>query len=197
MPRKKTAVRKSTSRPITRSELELVPQKIAPLVLKIRGENVLLDSDLAELYGVATKDLNRAVKRNAKRFPKDFMFQLTEQEWNNLKCQFGTSSSEDIENQDETGLRRQIFTASHGGRRTPPYAFTEQGVAMLSSVLNSDRAIQVNIAIMRTFVQLRDLMATNKMIEEKIERLEQKYDGQFREVFYIIGKILRNEQTDA
>jgi hypothetical protein len=177
MSSKKTAVRKSPSRSITRSELELVPQKIAPLVLKIRRENVLLDSDLAELYGVETKSLNRAVKRNAKRFPKDFMFQLTEQEWNNLKCQFGTSS--------------------HGGRRTPPYVFTEQGVSMLSSVLNSDRAIQINIAIMRTFVQLRNLMTTNKMLEEKIERLEQKYDGQFREVFYIIGKILRNEQTDV
>lgn len=190
MPRKKTATKTAANRSITKAELELVPQKIAPLVLMIRGEKVLLDTDLAELYGVETKDLNRAVKRNGKRFPKDFMFQLTDREWNNLKRQFGTSSSESADNHGETILRRQIFTASHGGRRTPPYAFTEQGVAMLSGVLNSERAIQVNIAIMRTFVKLRGLMAENKMLAQKIERLEKKYDGKFEQVFDAIKRLL-------
>ena len=153
-----------------------MPNRVLPLVQIIRNEKVLLDADLAELYGVETKVLNQAVKRNIKRFPADFMFQLTSSEWSNLKS--------------------QSVTSSHGGRRSLPYAFTEQGVAMLSSVLNSERAIEVNIAIMRTFVQLRELMIENKMLAQKIEHLERKYDGQFREVFYVIGKILRNEIPD-
>jgi len=172
-----------------------VPQKLASLVFMIHGEKVLLDSDLAELYGVETKELNRAVKRNAKRFPQDFMFQLTNQEWNNLKYHFDTSRVEAFEVKHDTNLKRQIGTASHGGRRTPPFAFTEQGVAMLSSVLNSDRAIQVNIAIMRTFVQLRELMADNKMLAQKIERLEKKYDQQIDQVFDAIKYLLREKDN--
>jgi hypothetical protein len=188
MPKKKAA--------LSKSDLQLVPQQIAPRVQIVRDEKVLLDSDLAELYGVETKALNRAVKRNAKRFPEDFMFQLTRQEWSNLKCQIGTSSSQSTDSLKQVNLKSQPATAGYGGRRTPPYAFTEQGVAMLSSVLNSDRAIEVNIAIMRTFVQLRELMATNRLLQERIERLEKKYDGQFKQVFDVIGKIIRNELPD-
>jgi phage regulator Rha-like protein len=195
MPNKKTA-KTARRKSLPEADIELVPQRIAPLVQLIRGEKVLLDADLAELYGVETKALNRAVKRNAKRFPADFMFQLTRKEWSDLRCQFGTSNSKSADIQSDTDLKSQSVTSRHGGRRTPPYAFTEQGVAMLSSVLNSDKAIEVNIAIMRTFVQLRELMANNKMLQDKIERLEKKYDGQFREVFYVIGKILRNEVPD-
>ena len=196
MPQKKSIKKSSAADSMKKGEIDLVPQRIAPLVQMIRAEKVLLDSDLAELYGVETKALNRAVKRNQKRFPADFMFQLSASEWTNLKCQFGTSSFEGGEPLQTAKLKSQSVTSRHGGRRTPPFAFTEQGVAMLSSVLNSDKAIEVNIAIMRTFVQLRELMAGNEMLQEKIERLEQKYDGQFREVFYVIGKILRNEVPD-
>jgi hypothetical protein len=118
-------------------------QQLAKLVHAVRHEKVLIDTDLAQFYGVETGALNRAVKRNASRFPADFMFQLSAQEWDDLRCQIGISSA-------------------HGGRRALPYVFTEQGVAMLSSVLNSPRAVQVNIAIMRTFVQLRRLMDSNR-----------------------------------
>src|SRR5712671_5834711 len=125
-------------------DVSLIPmERIERAILLIRGEKVMLDSDLAELYGVETGALNRAVKRNVNRFPLDFMFQLTPKEAENLKCQFGISSS------------------SYGGRRRSfPYAFTEQGVAMLSSVLNSERAVAVNIGIMRAFVKLRQMLAS-------------------------------------
>ena len=150
----------------------LVPEKIAPLVQFLRGEKVLLDSDLAGLYGVTTGNLNKAVKRNLDRFPPDFMFQLTSAEAENLRFQFGSSSSKP------------------GGRRYLPYAFTEQGVAMLSSVLSSPRAVAVNIAIMRTFVQLRRLMDSNRDLARKIESLEKKYDTQFRVVFDAIKRLI-------
>jgi len=126
----------------------------------------MLDHDLAHLYGVDTRILNQAVKRNRERFPEDFMFQLSSKETKNL--------------------RSQIVTSRWGGRRYLPYAFTEQGVAMLSSVLKSKRAIQVNIAIMRTFVRLRQILATHKELARKLEELEQKYDAQFKEVFEVI-----------
>jgi phage regulator Rha-like protein len=138
----------------------------------VRGLKVMLDSDLAELYGVPTKVLVQAVKRNIKRFPKDFMFQLT--------------------NQYVVGLRSQIVTSrlGHGGRRYSPYAFTEQGIAMLSSVLNSERAIEVNIQIMRAFVELREMIATHKDLAKKLEELEMKYDAQFRVVFDAIRELM-------
>lgn len=196
MPKKKATAQIKEAKKHVHVELQLVPKRIAPLVQLIRGEKVLLDADLAELYGVETKALNQAVKRNAKRFPADFMFKLTRQEWSHLRCQSDASSSKPIDKQKDKDLKSQSVTSNHGGRRLPPYAFTEQGVAMLSSVLNSDKAIEVNIAIMRTFVQLRELMADNQMLADKIQRLEKKYDGQFQEVFYIIGKILRNEVPD-
>jgi hypothetical protein len=139
----------------------LIPmERIQNLIFLIRGEKVMLDSHLAELYGVDTGTLNRAVKRNAERFPDDFMFQLAPQEVAILKCQFGISSS------------------GHGGRRRSiPYAFTEQGVAMLSSVLRSKRAVQVNVAIMRAFVSLRRLLATNETLARKFAELERRLEG--------------------
>lgn len=137
----------------------------------IRGDKVILDEDLAELYGIETKNLVKAVQRNLGRFPADFMFQLTNQEFKDLKFQFGTSSQ-------------------WGGRRTPPYAFSEQGVAMLSSVLHSKRAVQVNIEIMRTFVRLRKLLASHTELAQHLDQLEQKYDGQFRVVFEAIRQLM-------
>ncbi len=153
--------------------LILKPDNIAAQIFFVRGEKVLLDFDLAVLYGVETKRLKETVRRNRKRFPNDFMFELTEEEFINLRSQFASSS--------------------WGGRRYPPMAFTEQGVAMLSGILNSDRAIEVNIAIMRTFVQLRKLMDTNKELARKIETLEKKYDEQFQAVFNAIKKLIRQE----
>ena len=135
-------------------------ERIQNFIFLIRGEKVMLDSHLAELYGVDTGTLNRAVKRNIERFPDDIVFQLAPQEVANLKCQIGISSSE------------------HGGRRRSiPYVFTEQGVAMLSSVLRSKRAVQVNVAIMRAFVSLRRLLATNETLARKFAELERRLAG--------------------
>jgi ORF6N domain-containing protein len=149
----------------------LKPENVAQLVFFTRGEKVMLDADLARLYGVTTGNLNKAVKRNQARFPGDFLFQLTEKETDGLIFQLGRSKG-------------------RGGRRHRPYAFTEQGVAMLSSVLNSERAMQVNIAIMRTFVQLRRLMDGNADLARKIEGLEKKYDEKFAVVFAAIKQLI-------
>ncbi|MBW8049863.1 MAG: ORF6N domain-containing protein [Cytophagales bacterium] len=140
------------------------------LIYEIRRIKVMLDRDLAELYGVETKNLNKAVKRNINRFPDDFMFQLSNEEFENLKFQFGTSR--------------------WGGTRKLPYVFTEYGVAMLSSVLNSEQAIKVNIAIMRTFGKIREFALTNKELFLKIRELEIRYDGQFKEVFEVLNKLI-------
>jgi len=165
--------------------LTLKPENIVQLVFFVRGEKVMFDADLAKLYGVSTKALNQAFRRNNQRFPSDFAFQLSTAEYDNLKSQIVTSSAEG------TNLRSQIVTSSlHGGRRRPPFAFTEQGVAMLSSVLRSARAVEVNIAIMRTFVQLRRLMDTNRDLARKIEALEKKYDEHFAEVFAAIKELV-------
>ena len=138
--------------------IELIPlERIQNSIFLIRGEKVLIDSDLAELYGVTTGNLNKAVKRNLERFPPDFVFQLTDEE-ENLIFQNGRSSR-------------------HGGRRHNSYAFTEQGVAMLSSVLRSDRAVQVNVAIMRAFVSLRRLLSTSDTLARKFAELERKLEG--------------------
>lgn len=147
-------------------------ERIQNLILFIRGEKVILDSNLAELYAVQTKTLNRALKRNLARFPSDFMFQLTAEEAETLRYQFGTSNT-----------RR-------GGRRYLPYVFTEQGVAMLSSVLNSERAVLVNIEIMRAFVNLRRLLYSNIDLARKLNELENKYDRQFRVVFDAIRELM-------
>ena len=146
--------------------------RIEKAIFLIRGEKVMLDRDLALLYEVETKVLNRAVKRNLQRFPLDFMFQLTADEAEILRCQIGTSS-----------LR-------HGGRRYLPYVFTEQGVAMLSSVLNSERAISVNIEIMRAFVKLRQMLASNAELSRRFDELESKYDKQFKIVFDAIRQLM-------
>lgn len=135
----------------------------------------MFDRDLAELYDVETKVLNQAVKRNKGRFPDDFMFRLNQPEWQ----AWGTLY-----------MRSQIVTASRRNIRFAPYVFTEQGVAMLSSVLNSERAIQVNIQIMRTFTKIREMLASNKELREKIEAMEKKYDKQFKIVFEAIKRLL-------
>ncbi|MBM3247895.1 MAG: ORF6N domain-containing protein [Candidatus Omnitrophica bacterium] len=143
---------------------------IAAKILFIRGKRVMLDRDLAKLYEVDTRQLSRQVKRNIDRFPEDFMFQLTKDEFRNLMCQNGTSS--------------------WGGTRKSPYAFTEQGVAMLSGVLHSKRAIRVNIQIMRAFIQLKLMLLTNADLKRKIEQMEKKYDKQFTIVFQAIKQLL-------
>ena len=147
-------------------------ERITQAILLIRGQKVMLDVDLAELYGVETKMLNRAVKRNQDRFPGDFMFQLTVEETLSLRYQSGTSN-----------LRSQNGTSSWGGRRYRPNVFTEQGVAILSSVLRSKRAVLVNIQIMRTFVRLRQILASHTDLARKLAALEKKYDAQFKAVF--------------
>ena len=139
-------------------------------IWEIRSKKVMLDSDLAKLYEVPTKVLVQAVKRNIRRFPTDFMYQLTKKELDSLRSQFVTSK--------------------RGGRRYPPYVFTQEGVAMLSSVLNSERAILVNIQIMRAFTQLRRMLLTNKDLKRKIEEMEKKYDKQFIIVFQAIKQLL-------
>ena len=155
-------------------QISLVPiERIERAIIMVRGEKVMLDTDLAALYKVETGALNRAVKRNASRFPADFMFQLTPEEVEILKCQIGISSSD------------------HGGRRRSfPYAFTEQGVAMLSSILNSDRAVAVNIGIMRAFVKLRQMLSSNADLARKLAVMEKKYDEQFKVVFDAIRQLM-------
>lgn len=153
--------------------IKLVPvEKIEIKIFQMRGKNAMLDRDLAELYGVKTKHLTRQVRRNIKRFPSDFMFELSRKEYQEfLRCRFGT-------------LKR----GKHS--KYLPFAFTEQGVAMLSSVLNSERAIRVNIQIMRAFVNLRRIALTYVGLKRKIEAMEKKFDGQFRIVFSAIKKLL-------
>ncbi len=186
------------------------PENLAQLVFFIRGEKVILDADLAMLYGVETGALNRAVKRNLDRFHDDFMFRLSNEDREGLKCQIGISSSPGAasaskgrnssqsvtSNKKSELLRSQIVTAGlHGGRRGLPYAFTEQGIAMLSSVLRSPRAVEVNIAIMRTFVQLRRLMDSNRDLARKIEAVETRYHEQFSAIFDAIKQLIADDQT--
>jgi hypothetical protein len=150
---------------------------IATKILFLKGERVLLDADLARLYGVETRALKQAVRRNIERFPNDFLFELSKEEWDSL--------------------RSQIVTLERGrGKysKYPPFAFTEQGVAMLSGILNSKRAIETNIAIMRTFVALRRIMQSNKELAEKIRQLERKYDQRFKIVFDTIQQLIKQEK---
>ncbi len=149
---------------------QIIPvEVIENKIFLIRGQKVLLDRDLARLYNVATRDLNKAVSRNLSHFPDDFMFQLNKEVFANLKFQFGTSR--------------------WGGTRKPPYAFTEQGVAMLSSVLRSERAVRVNILIMRTFVKLRDILSTHKELAQKLKELELRIDQHDEEIKSIIDAL--------
>ena len=159
------------------SDKEMPIELVATKIFLVRGRKVMLDKDLAGLYGVETFNLNKAVKRNIDRFPEDFMFQLTMEEYKNLIFQNGRSN--------------------WGGRRHLPYAFTEQGVAMLSSVLKSKRAIWVNIAIMRAFVKLRELLLTHKELSQKLEELERKYqlhETDIQVIFEAIKKLLEPPQ---
>lgn len=159
---------------LTASSLAASVQLIERRIYLIRGQKVMIDEDLAELYGVPTKHLNQGVARNNKRFPKDFMFRLTKEEAESLRSQFVTSNT------------------GHGGRRHLPYVFTEQGVAMLSSVLNSEQAIEVNIAIMRAFVRLRQMLETNEGLNRKFAAVISKlstHDKYFRVVFDELKKL--------
>jgi hypothetical protein len=154
------------------SNVEVPSARIRQAIIMVRGQRVILDRDLAELYRVETRTLKQAVRRNAARFPEDFMFVLTAKEFNNWRSQFVMSNS------DRMGLRYA------------PMAFTEQGVAMLSSVLNSERAIGVNIAIMRAFVQLRQILASHEDLARRLSELEKKYDSKFKVVFDAIRQLM-------
>jgi len=150
----------------------IVPvERIERMIIIMRGQKVMLDSDLAELYGVETGVLNRAVKRNKERFPEDFMFQLTDEEWENLRCHFGTSRS-------------------WGGRRYPPFVFTEHGAVMLANVLRSDTAVSASIQVVRAFIRLREMLVSNKELSKRLDELEQKYDSQFKAVFQAIRELM-------
>ena len=152
------------------------PERILAAILLIRDQKVMLDASLADLYGVETRALVQAVKRNGDRFPSDFMFQLSRAEFDDLRSQ-------------------NVMSSSWGGRRSPPYAFTEQGVAMLSSVLRSRRAVQVNVEIMRAFVRLRELIAEQSDLARRLDEIERRYDDQFREVFEAIRALISEEAT--
>ena len=160
-------------------QITLAEEAIISKIYLIRGQKVMIDRDLAELYGVETKQLKRQVKRNTDRFPDDFMFELSDEEFQNWRCQFGTSNSNAG---DKMGLRY------------PPYVFTEQGVAMLSSVLNSERAIKVNIQIMRIYTKMREILMTNQEILLKLEKLERKVDGHGEDI-QLIFKYLKQLLT--
>jgi phage regulator Rha-like protein len=161
-------------RQLTEPETTLIPvERIAQQIYLIRGQKVMLDSDLAALYQVLTKNLNKAVGRNRTRFPEDFMFQLTAEEAESLRFQFGTSKE------------------GRGGRRYLPYAFTEHGVAMLASVLTSERAAQMNILIVRAFVKLREILATNKDLADRLEKVERTQE-QHASVITILAEEIDN-----
>jgi len=154
-------------------QITLVPmERIERAIIVVRGEKVMLDSELAEIYGVETKALNRAVKRNESRFPSDFMFQLTPEEAESLRCQTGTSNE------------------GRGGRRYLPYAFTEHGALMLANVLNSERAAQTSVQVVRAFVKLRQMLASNAELARKLAAMEKKYDAQFKVVFDAIRQLM-------
>ena len=191
------SVREISDSSIEQVKLTLRPENIAQLVFFVRGEKVMFDADLAKLYGVSTKGLNQALRRNRERFPDDFVFQLTAEEFAALRSQSATSRPKEPHPQALQSNWSQFVTSSrkHRGARYRPYAFTEQGVAMLSSVLRSQRAVEVNIAIMRTFVQLRRLMDTNRDLARKIEALEKKYDEQFADVFAAIKELVAPPAT--
>jgi phage regulator Rha-like protein len=153
--------------------VELSSKEIGRRIYFIRGHRIMLDSDLAELYQVPTKQLNLAVRRNKKRFPEDFMFQLDSDEYDRLRFQTETSKNQ-----------------GRGGRRYLPHVFTEHGVTMLASVLNSERAIQVNVAIVRAFVRLRELLESHGDLAAKLDQMEGKYDSQFKVVFDAIRQLM-------
>ncbi len=160
-----------------KKSVQIIPnERVIKRIFWLRSDKVMLDSDLAELYEVPTKRLIEQVKRNIERFPSDFMFQLSNQEMETLRSQFATSNEK-----------------GRGGRRYNAYAFTEPGVAMLSSVLKSKRAVAVNIQIIRTFIELRKMLVTHEALRKKIESMERKYDKQFKAVFDVLRQLLKEE----
>ena len=185
-------------------------EKIENKILLIRGMKVMLDRDLAELYGVETRILNQAVKRNKKRFPDDFMFQLTRMEAEYLasegylgeilKSQFVTSSHKNSENKEKSLRSQFVILDKHNKRglniKFLPYVFTEQGVAMLSSVLKSERAIEMNIIIMRAFVKIRNLIYSYKDLAEKMEKMERTYNKKIGKIFEILDKLTQTENKE-
>lgn len=169
--------------------IDIETQQIESLIYVIRDKQIMIDSDLALLYQVETKVLNRAVKRNIKRFPEDFCFQLTKKEYENLRCQIGTSK-----------MGSQEKTDGRGGRRTLPYVFTEQGISMLASVLHSDMAVNVSIGIMRAFVEMRRFIANNELLFERISNVELKQleyqkrtDEKLEPIFEYIYRSMKNQ----
>ena len=160
--------------------LALYEENIVHRILLLRGKKVMMDSDRAEIYGVTTMRLNEQVKRNLRRFPEDFMFQLSVEEWRNLISQNAISSS-------------QVNAKMWGGRRTLPYVFTEHGTIMLASILNSERAVSASIYVVRAFVKLREFMEVNKELAKKVEELETKYDEQFSIVFRAIKGLIQKK----
>lgn len=182
-------------------ELKVIQKKI----YEIRGQKVMLDFDLAELYEVEARVLNQAVKRNLKRFPDDFMFQITAKEWETNWSQIVTSSKKDktMRSQTVTASKQnnssQIVMSSrkHRGTKYLPFAFTEQGVAMLSGILNSDKAIDVNISIMRAFVMIKQFALTYNELAEKIAKLERKNNKQFKDVYEALNLLLAENQEQG
>ena len=159
-------------RHVTKSLVEIPLERIEEIILLVRGEKVILDSDLAALYGVSTSRFNEQVKRNRSRFPADFSFRLTESEWKSLISQFATSK------------------LARGGRRKLPYVFTEHGALMAANVLNSERAVQASVQVVRAFIQLRQMLASSVDFARKLEKLESKYDRQFKIVFDAIRQLM-------
>ncbi len=170
----------STAKPILSPDSDTIEE----MIHIVRGKKVMLDRDLATIYGVETKRLNEQVKRNISRFPDHFMFQLTLKESRNLKSQIATSSGESLDNKE------------HGGSRRLPFVFTEHGAVMLASVLKSDTAIKASIQVVEAFVRLRQLLIHNKEIADKINSLEAKYDDQFEVVFAAIRELMSLPETD-
>lgn len=163
---------------MTNKSLIASVEQIESQIFLIRGQKVMLDADLAELYGVETKRFNEQVRRNSERFPEDFMFQLTAEEFVNLRSQIATSNNS-VGN-----------TTGRGGRRHLPYAFTEHGAIMAASVLNSPRAVEASVQVVRAFVQLRQILASNSELSGKLAALEKKYDIKFRAVFEAIHELM-------
>lgn len=179
---------------MSKNESLLPLETIERKIYVIRGERVMLDSDLAAIYGVETKMFTRAVKRNIDRFPDDFMFQLTNEEFESLKFQIGMSKNDPLRRQigasNEEGLMLQIATSNRGGRRYLPFVFTEHGALMAANVLKSQRAVDASVQVVRAFVKMRNMLASNAELSKKIESLEKKYDAQFKSVFDAIKRLM-------
>lgn len=174
-------------REIDMSKSTIKETPVEELVYLIRGEKVMLDSDLAMIYGVETKRLNEQVKRNTGRFPDDFMFQLTQKEWEALKSQNATAKNTELKSQNATSIK--------GGRRTLPYVFTEHGAVMLASVLNTKQAIVASVQVVRVFVKLREILSTHKQLAQKLAELENKYDSQFKKVFAALRELMSTNKV--